>query len=248
MEWTRRELKERAKFSVRSFYWKSVLAAFILMLVSGGFNGGRNANSGETQEITGNQIIDSIGGRYAGMLMLVLGLAAIAVFFVVIAGILLSLFVFSPLQIGCTKYFLHASEGNADLNHIGYAFRNHYMNIVGVNFLQNLFIFLWSLLLIIPGIVKAYQYRMIPYLLAEDSGLSFSEAKRLSTEMMDGEKWDAFVLDLSFILWEILSAVTLNLVGIFWVNPYVEYTNAELYKVVRTKVPGPYYAGNSSAY
>lgn len=97
MEWTRSELKEKAKFSVRSFYWKSVLVAFILMLVSGGFTGGRDANGGETQEITGNQFIDSIGGRYAGMLMLVLGLAAIAIFFVVIAGVLLSLFVFSPL-------------------------------------------------------------------------------------------------------------------------------------------------------
>ena len=126
----------------------------------------------------------------------------------------------------------------------GFAFKNNYMNVVGVTFLQNLFIFLWSLLLIVPGIVKAYQYRMIPYLLAEDPNLSFSEAKRLSTEMMDGEKWDAFVLDLSFILWEILAVITFNLAGIFWVKPYMEYTNVELYKVLRTKVPGPYYEGS----
>lgn len=248
MKWTREELKNKAKFSLKSFYWKSVLAAFILTLVSGGFTGSGHGNSGETQEITGNQFIDGIGGRYAGALMLVLGLTAIAVFFAVILGIVLSLFVFTPLQIGCKKYFLHASEGNADLSHVGYAFRNHYMNIVCVSFLQNLFIFLWSLLLVIPGIVKSYQYRMIPYLLAEDPGLSFSEAKRLSTEMMDGEKWDAFVLDLSFILWEILSVVTLRLVGIFWVDPYVAYTDVELYKAVRTKVPGPYYEGNAGAY
>lgn len=66
--------------------------------------------------------------------------------------------------------------------------------------------------------------------------------------MMDGEKWDAFVLDLSFILWLLLSACTFNLVGVFWVNPYIAYTDAELYKVLRVKVPGPYYIGNGPVY
>lgn len=245
MEWTRKALKEKAKFSVKSFYWKSVLVAFVLALVSGGFgSGGSSSGSSDSTEYTGNEIVDMIGGRYAGMLAFIFGLAAIVILVVVVASLALSIFVFNPLQIGCKKYFLHASDGQADLNNMGYAFKSNYMNVVGVVFLQDLFIILWSLLLFIPGIVKAYQYRMIPYLLAEDPDLSFSEAKRLSTEMMSGEKWDAFVLDLSFILWEILSAVTFNLVGIFWVKPYYEYTCVELYKVLRTKVPGPYYAGN----
>lgn len=248
MEWTRKGLKEKAKFSVKSFYWKSVLVAFVLALVSGGFgsgSGGR-AGSSDTTELTGNQFIDGIGGRFTGMVAFILGLAAVVLLVVAIVSLVLSIFIFNPLQVGCKKYFLHASDGSADLNNMGYAFKNNYMNTVSVIFLQNLFIFLWSLLFIIPGIVKAYQYRMIPYLLAEDPNLSFAEAKRLSTEMMNGEKWDAFVLDLSFILWEILAAITFNLVGIFWVNPYYQYTCVELYKVLRTKVPGPYYAGNST--
>lgn len=245
MEWTRRDLKEKAKFSLKSFYWKSVLVAFILALVSGGFNGGRgNSGNDYDTEFTGNQFVDGIGGRYMGMLAFLLGLAAIVVFAAVVIALVLNIFVFSPLQIGCKKFFLHAGDGNADLSHMGYAFRNNYINVVSVTFLQDLFIVLWSFLFIIPGIVKAYEYRMIPYLLAEDPNLSFTDAKNLSKEMMDGEKWDAFVLDWSFILWDILAAITLNLVGIFWVNPYYQYTCAELYKVLRTKVPGPYYAGN----
>lgn len=245
MEWTRKALKDKAKFSVKSFYWKSVLAAFVLSLVSGSFGGGSGRGSdGDTVDITGNEFTDAIGGRYVGMLAFILGLAAILILVIVVGAMALSIFVFNPIRIGCMKYFLHASEGTADLSHMGFAFKNNYMNVVGVTFLQNLFIFLWSLLLIVPGIVKAYQYRMIPYLLAEDPNLSFSEAKRLSTEMMDGEKWDAFVLDLSFILWEILAVITFNLAGIFWVKPYMEYTNVELYKVLRTKVPGPYYEGS----
>ena len=110
------------------------------------------------------------------------------------------------------------------------------MNIVSGIFLQNLFIFLWSLLLIIPGIVKSYQYRMIPYLLAEDPNLSFSEATRLSTEMMSGEKRDAFVLDLSFLGWQLLSCITCGILGVFYVNPYVQATNAELYVALKENV------------
>lgn len=248
MEWTRRDLKEKAKFSLKSFYWKSVLVAFILVLVGGGFSGGggRSSLGGDYDtEFTGNQLIDGIGGRYAGILGFVLGLAAIVIFAVVVIALVLDIFVFAPLQIGCKKFFLHAGDGNADLGHMGYAFRNNYLNIVTVYFLQNLFIVLWTFLFIIPGIIKSYEYRMIPYLLAEDSNLSFTEAKNLSRDMMDGEKWDAFVLDLSFILWDLLAAITWNLVGIFWVNPYYQYTCAELYKVLRTKVPGPYYAGST---
>lgn len=243
MEWTRKALKEKAKFSVKAFYWKSVLVAFILSLVSGGLGGGggRGTDNSESVQSTGNEFVDMIGGRYTGILAFVLGLTAIILLVVVVASLALSIFVFNPLQIGCKKYFLHASDGNCDLNNMGFAFKNNYMNVVSVIFLQNLFIFLWSLLLIIPGIVKAYQYRMIPYLLAEDPALSFSEAKRLSTEMMSGEKWNAFVLDLSFILWGFLAVITFNLVGIFWVNPYYQYTSVELYKVLRTKVPGPYF-------
>ena len=156
-----------------------------------------------------------------------------------------NIFVFQPLEVGCKKYFLEASEGRSWLGNMSYAFKNGYANVVASMLLMNVFIFLWGLLLIIPGIYKSYEYRMIPYLLAEDSNLSFSEAKRLSSEMMYGEKWDTFVLDLSFILWNFLSALTWGLVGIFWVNPYIQYTNVELYKVLRTKVPGPYYTGNN---
>ena len=240
MEWTRKELKEKAKFSVRSFYWKSVLVAFILSVISGGGGSGSSAGKDEGTELTGNQFVDMVGGRYAGMLAFILGLAAIMIVAVVIAGLALSIFVFNPIIVGCKKYFLNASDGNADLKNMGFAFRNNYLNVVKAIFLQNLFIFLWSLLLIVPGIIKAYQYRMIPYLLAEDPELSFSQAKDLSTQMMDGEKWNAFVLDLSFILWHLLSAITLGIVGVFWVQPYVEYTDVELYKVLRTRVPGPY--------
>lgn len=88
----------------------------------------------------------------------------------------------------------------------------------------------------IPGIVKSYEYKMIPYILAENPGLSMSRVFELSREMTMNEKMDMFVLNLSFIPWFILSACTCGLAGIFWVNPYMSATEAELYAVLRQKV------------
>ncbi len=250
MQWTRKELKGRAKFSLKSFYWKSVLVAFILSFISGGFTTS-GSGSGNSINITGNEFVDGIGGRYTARAMAIIGLGLAIIAVALLLGLLISIFVINPLKVGCKKYFLHASEGNADLGNMGFCFMNGYMNVVGVQFLTDLFIFLWSLLLIVPGIIKAYSYRMIPYIMAEDPYMSFGEAKRLSQDMMNGEKWNAFVLDLSFILWILLSLITFNIAGIFWVEPYIQFTNAELYRVLRTKQQGvytadDYYTDNSS--
>ena len=81
--------------------------------------------------------------------------------------------------------------------------------------LRGLKTFLWGLLLVIPGIIKSYEYRMIPYILSENPGMDTKRAFQLSAEMMYGQKWNAFVLDLSFILWLILGAITCGLVNVF---------------------------------
>ena len=100
-------------------------------------------------------------------------------------------------------------------------------------FLMDLFTALWTLLFVIPGIIKSYEYKMIPYLLAEDPEMSYQDAFAKSKEMMHGQKWNAFVLDLSFIGWHILSAFTLGILGIFYVMPYYYQTSAELYLTLK---------------
>ena len=89
------------------------------------------------------------------------------------------------------------------------------------------------MLFVIPGIIKHYSYRLVPYILSESPDMDTEEAFRLSMEMMDGNKWDAFVLDLSFLGWEILSGITMGILGLFYVHPYRACTNAELYAVLR---------------
>ena len=83
------------------------------------------------------------------------------------------------------------------------------------------------------GIIKAYSYRMVPYILKEHPELSGTKAITLSRQMMNGHKWNAFVLDLSFIGWIILSALTLGILHIFYVGPYIQATDAELYEALK---------------
>ena len=104
---------------------------------------------------------------------------------------------------------------------------------VNILFFRDLYTVLWSLLFIIPGIVKSYEYRMIPYLLAEHPDMPMDVAFSESRRMMHGNKWHAFVLDLSFILWFAVTAVTCGIAGVFYVMPYINATNAELYVALK---------------
>lgn len=155
---------------------------------------------------------------------------------VMIAVLLLQIFVFNLFEVGCCSYYINNASEPAGLGHLTAAFKDgQYGKMVLTLFLRKLYTILWSFLLIVPGIVKTYEYYMVPYLLADDSTMSRADAFRISKEMMQGEKWRAFVLSLSFILWEILSAVTLGIAGVFYVNPYVDATKAELYLELKRK-------------
>ncbi len=96
-------------------------------------------------------------------------------------------------------------------------------------FLRNLYIALWSLLLVIPGIVASYRYAMTPFILAENPEMTASDAIRASGILMDGHKWELFCLDFSFIGWAILCAITANL-GNLALNPYRGAARANFYR------------------
>lgn len=96
-------------------------------------------------------------------------------------------------------------------------------------FLQNLYVLLWSLLFIIPGIIKGYSYGMAPFIMAENPNLTASEAINASKELMEGHKAELFFLDLSFIGWTLLSILTLG-IGDFWLNPYMNAAYAAFYR------------------
>ena len=86
-----------------------------------------------------------------------------------------------------------------------------------------------SLLLVVPGIIKSYEYRMVPYILAENPGMDSKQVFEISKRMMNGQKMETFILDLSFIGWALVAGITCGIAGVFYVAPYVNATNTELY-------------------
>lgn len=115
-----------------------------------------------------------------------------------------------------------------------------------VTFLMGLFTALWMLLFIIPGIIKAYSYSMSLYILAENKGKSARECIRESMAMTEGYKMDLFVLDLSFIGWALVTAITFGLAGI-WVGPYMQATKVNAYRYLKAKKEFPQVAAEVTA-
>lgn len=147
-----------------------------------------------------------------------------------ILSLAFTVFVADPLIVGGKRFFLKAREGsNTRVGIIVEIFRKeHWLNIAITMFLRNIYTALWYLT-IIGGFIKTYEYRMIPYILAENPTIKRKEAFEISKKMMKGNKWKAFILDISFFGWNILSVLTFGLLSILYVNPYNAATNAELY-------------------
>lgn len=231
--WTRKELKTRAKKTFYGNYWRCVAVGLIFMLLFAGSAGGsssagQNESTQSIQELqAGLQSASAAGGVSVGVIIAAI-LGVFAVVFLI--SFLVNVFLIQPVSVGVSRFFMDNAKEPARVGTIFHGFKNgRYLKNVGTILVMNIFIALWSLLLVIPGIVKAYQYRMVTYLLAEDTELGVMECLRRSKEMMQGHKWNSFVLDLSFIGWGFLSAITCNIVGIFYVYPYILATDAELY-------------------
>jgi len=242
-------LKSNGKAAFTRNYWKCVLAGFLLTLAEGsrgGSSGGSSAASrggngyGSGMGSSASSELSNIMSIIAAFLVIVLIVALV----VLAISIALKVFVFNPLAIGTNKYFVqNAINPDTSLSVMGDGFKFGYGNGAKIMFLRDLYTFLWSLLLIIPGIIKSYEYMMVPYLLADDPEMTAEEAFAKSKSIMDGNKLDVFILDLSFIGWKLLGILTCGLLDLFFVNPYYYATRAELYLTLN-----PSYTENTDNY
>ena len=147
-------------------------------------------------------------------------------------GSVLALFIAGPMLVGVSMFSLSLSRGeNARLEQIFEGFKN-YGTVLGAYLLMVLFIFLWMLLLIIPGIIAAIAYSQTFYILAEDDTIGSMDALKKSKEMMDGYKWKYFCLGLRFIGWALLCILTLG-IGFLWLSPYIQISYAKFYEDIK---------------
>lgn len=255
--WTRRELKERARYALRQNYWKILLVSLLMsLLVGGGFasfgGGGSTDTLQEKIEELDTRNLDADGAYSIDtkekrmekrieqldkfvdedlpFLIIALILFMLIFFIIFVLIVLVQTFLINPFTVGAKRFLSHSIVQKAEVKEIVYAYDHSYKNIVKVLFLKDMYTFLWTLLFIIPGIVKRYEYQMIPYLLGEHPEMSSEAAFATSKRLMQGNKWKAFVLDLSFIGWFILSAFTAGLLSVFYVTPYQYLTEAALYR------------------
>ena len=131
------------------------------------------------------------------------------------------------MEVGIAKFFCHANDDVAPLSDILVGYKQNYMANVKTMFLKKLYVALWSLLLVVPGIVAAYRYRQALYLLLDHPEKSAWQCLRESSALMSGHKWELFVLDLSFLGWALLSAMFAPVS--IWLDPYRAITNAGFY-------------------
>lgn len=243
--WTRSQLKMNAKQLFKRNYWACVGAAFLMTLFAGGSAGGfggsfqssynTEMNDYGTQTHT-YSVTKSLFPDFSRMDRAMLTAIVIVIVFAVIISALLSIFIGSVFEVGGCRFFILNRTGKPGAGTVLGGFKSgHYGNIVLTIFLRNLYINLWSLLLVIPGTIKSFEYLMVPYILAENPGMDRKEAFAISKRMMDGEKWDAFVLSLSFIGWDLLALITCGIAGIFYVTPYEKATFTELYAYNKIK-------------
>ena len=227
MMWNRAELKMRGNMAFKKNYVSAVVVA-LLMGIFGTVSGESSA-----RRVSENSDIYSGNFFNAGMITgLLTGIATVVILIVLVAKV----FVGNLLKMGGYRFFILNQTAQPGIGTLLDGFRSgHYVNIVLAMFLRDLFTTLWSLLLVVPGIVKHYEYLMVPYIIAENPAMDYKEAFQISKQMMDGEKMEAFIMDLSFLGWYLLSAVTCGLLAIFYVNPYVQASFAEMYTFNKQK-------------
>ena len=188
-----------------------------------------------TSDDNGNEIeVDETDVAFGIAIFSIVALTVFAIVLVASAvGIAIDVLLINPVEFGCRNFFRRNLDEPAKLSSLTFAFDKNYKNAVKTAFFKDLFIWLWSLLFVIPGIIKAYEYRLVPYIFAENPDMKYSDILAESSKLMKGNKWKTFVLDLSFIGWELLSLCTCGLLSVFYVDPYKLQTDAALYEALK---------------
>ncbi|GAA0736380.1 DUF975 family protein [Clostridium oceanicum] len=228
--WTRASVKEKAKKVLQVNYWKAFIVSLVILITGGN-------NSSSILKVSNNIIDDYSKSVYGAIdfaplfFVKIMFLISLIVLITAILRLVLGL----AIEIGGRKFFIRAAEGENNTEYLAYCFKEgRYFKVLITMVLRRIYIVLWTLLLIVPGIIKSYAYRMVPYILADNPHIGCNRAIKLSSKMTKGEKFNIFVFDLSFLGWYILGLLALG-IGTIFVNPYREAAEAELYLVLRKR-------------
>lgn len=260
--WTRAELKQRAMGNLKRYFLAAFIVSMIFELLSGnsgsssnGANTNPNVGNGFSQEYnfnievpggvegflenapqSGEYLFDSLTSALHSVNPLVWSILAGAMVVIVLVSAALSIFVLPAMEVGRNRFYME-SRGfgtSAGVSKLFWGFNRNYLNIIWTMFLKNLLITLGTICFVFPGIYLTYCFYMVPFILAENPDMKARDVLNMSKDMMAGHKINTFVLEISFIGWWILGALTFG-IGTYFVQPYHDATFAELYAVLRQR-------------
>lgn len=143
-----------------------------------------------------------------------------------------SMIIAGPTTLGYTMFVLSIfRRRETSVAEVFYGFEK-FGKALGLYLVMSVFIFLWTLLLIIPGIIASFRYALAFYVLADNPEMGIMEAINESKRLMRGNKWKLFCLQISFIGWALLGLLTLG-IGYLWLTPYMEVSIAAFYEMTR---------------
>ena len=209
---TSKEFRQRARTSLKGKYPNAVAVCFFINIVL--FISGIASMLG--RNISG-QIINQTLASFSSVLTF-----------------LMTLLIENPFTIGVNNYFIKNTDSQPEFFDIFSGFKKNYKNNVKIMFIKQIKIMLWSFLFVIPGIIKSYEYAMVPYILADNPELEEADVFVLSKNMMMGNKFALFRLEFSFFGWMLLASLPLGL-GMIFLLPYMNAATAEFYKEIKNE-------------
>jgi len=181
-------------------------------------------------EFAGQTIFSTGGGLNSDLGAFLVGSAI----YITIAAIVMAVVYFvlgSIISVGYARFNLDLVDRGEPGFETLFSYFSYWKTAAIARLLQSVYVLLWSLLLVIPGVIATYSYAMTEFILAENPELTASEAIARSKEMMSGNRWRLFCLHFSFIGWDILSSLTLG-IGNLWLRPYKQAANAAFYREI----------------
>ena len=229
------DFRQEARAALQGKWPLAILVGLVAAILGGATSGGPefkiNYSGGELDanlQYAGQTIYSWGEGITPGLRTFLVGGAVYLIQAAIVVGVLY--FVLgSVVKVGYARFNLDLTAGETPSFETLFSYFPHWKTVAAAQLLQTVYIFLWTLLLVIPGIVAGYSYAMTGYILAEHPELSASETIAQSKAMMEGNRWRLFCLQFSFIGWDILCALTLG-IGNLALRPYRHAAEAAFYR------------------
>ena len=232
-----RDFRAAARKALQGFWLMAILVTFVAALLGGTSEAGFSVSGNVDYQIDTTELdaipgadesalvqyihwMDSMNNRFPVIKPLVAFLSILSAIQLIIGG---------PIMLGYNRFKLHRLDGEEAAFGDLFSCFDRFLDGLWMRIRTILQVLAWSLLFIIPGIVAAYRYAMVPYLMADHPGMSVAEAFNRSKAMMNGHKGELFLLHLSFIGWLLLSAITLGIAGLV-VSPYMQFAETAFYR------------------